>query len=448
MGYAAPTMSQIESIRAREILDSRGNPTIEVEMRMEGGEVVARAAVPSGASTGGREAYELRDGDAERFSGRGVLKAKANVEQVLAPILVGREVDRKLLVEFDGEMRALDGTEDKSVLGANGILGVSLCLARLGAEQQRRPLFEYLRHELMAPTNPVQQQAATSATYTMPAPMMNIINGGCHAANNLDIQEFMIVPHLDRPFRENLRAAVEVFQGLRQLLAERGYSTNVGDEGGFAPHLESHQQALDLILMAIERAHYRPGEDFSLALDCAANEYYREDAGHYLLEGRPYSSQEKLAYLESLIARYPIYSIEDGMAEQDHRGWQQLTQGLGDRVLLIGDDLFATNCQILRQGIADGKANGILIKVNQIGTLSETFAAMALAWQHHYQVVISHRSGETADSFIADLAVASSCGHIKAGSASRSDRVEKYNQLLRIEEFLGAERAPYHRVRK
>ena len=342
---------------------------------------------------------------------------------------------------IDQAMIELDGTENKNALGANAILAVSLCAARAASYEEGLALFRYLGENISCPT------PRESKGPRLPAPMMNIINGGAHAANNLDIQEFMIVPHLDRPFRENLRAAVEVFQHLRKVLSERGLSTNVGDEGGFAPSLESHEQAMDLILEAMEKAGYRPGEDISLALDCAASEFYQE--GHYVLEGggRRLNSPEMIDYLQGLSSRYPIYSIEDGMAEDDHAGWRELTSTLGEKVLLVGDDLFATNPKILGEGIENGEANAILIKVNQIGTLSETFKALSLAFSSGYRAVVSHRSGETGDDFIADLAVASACGHIKAGSASRSDRVEKYNQLLRIEEQLGGESAPFHRVK-
>ena len=440
-------MSKIKLIRAREILDSRGNPTVEVEIQTERG-VWARAAVPSGASTGSREVCELRDGDSRRFMGRGVLKAVDNVNGPLAQALVGRDVADG--PQLDQLMIDLDGREDKSALGANGILGISLCVARAACHEQDKPLFRYLRENISCPTPKGESHASGAHTFCLPAPMMNIINGGRHGANNLDIQEFMIVPRLRGPFRENLRAAVEIFQHLKQVLSSKNLSTNVGDEGGFAPHLDSHEQAIELIMQAVEKAGYRPGEDISLALDCAASEFYRD--GIYTLRGKggkacEFSSGEMVEYLRSLAAQYPIYSIEDGMAEDDYTGWQELTTVLGDQVLLVGDDLFVTNPKILQGGIERGEANAILVKVNQIGTLSETFAAMAMAFGHNYQVVVSHRSGETGDDFIADLAVATSCGHLKAGSASRSDRVEKYNRLLRIEEQLGGDKAPFYQIK-
>ena len=433
-------MSKIKLLQAREILDSRGNPTVEAEIQTEKG-VRARACAPSGASTGSREALELRDGDPQRFLGRGVQKAVQNVGEILSLALVGREVSEGQAI--DQRMIELDGTPNKGRIGANAILATSLCAARAASYEQGVGLFRYLREHLDCPIAPSAEGGPQAPC--LPAPMMNIINGGLHAANNLDIQEFMIVPHLDRPFAENLRAAVEVFHQLKALLVERNLSTNVGDEGGFAPNLEAHKQAIELILTAIERAHYRPGEDISLALDCAANEFYRD--GQYLLEGRSHTHREMVGFLESLVGQYPIISIEDGLDEDDQVGWQEMTAVLGDRVMLVGDDLFTTNRKILAQGIERGQANAILIKPNQIGTLTETFAAMELAFQNGYRAVVSHRSAETADDFIADLAVATSCGFIKAGSACRSDRIEKYNQLLRLEEQLGGEYAPYHCIK-
>ncbi|MCY4644994.1 MAG: phosphopyruvate hydratase [Bacteriovoracales bacterium] len=419
-------MSVIRSLRAREILDSRGHPTVEVELETDKG-VKARASVPSGASTGRHEAHELRDGDPKRFGGRGVLKACQNVEGSLARALIGRKTGDGPAI--DRHMIELDGTDQKERLGANAILAVSLACAKAGARERGWELFRYLREGLGCPMG--------AKSMILPAPLMNIINGGRHGANNLDIQEFMIVPHLKTSFRENLRACVEIFHELGKLLSMASLSTNVGDEGGFAPSLKNHEEALGLILKAIEKAGYRPGEDISLALDCAASEFYRD--GRYVLEGRPLDSNEMIDYLESLSSRYPINSIEDGLAEDDHDGWKKMTTRLAQKVLLIGDDLFVTNPKILKKGIEEGEANAILIKPNQIGTLTETFRAMAFAFDHGYKAVVSHRSGETGESFIADLAVATACGRIKAGSASRSDRVEKYNRLLRIEEELGGE---------
>ena len=408
---------------------------MEAEIQTEQG-IWARASVPSGASTGTREAQELRDGKEDRFLGRGVLKAVENVNQSLGQALRGREVEDQGAI--DRQMIELDGTENKKHLGANAMLAVSLCVARAAASEQGVELFRYLREHLDCPTR--------QGEMVLPAPMMNIINGGRHAANNLDIQEFMVVPHLERSLRENLRAAVEVYHHLHQILSEKNYSTNGGDEGGFAPDLESHEQAVELILEAIERAHYRPGEDISLALDCAASEFYRE--GVYTLQGHSLNSQDMIAYLESFIDRYPIYSVEDGLAENDHMGWKDMTARLGERALLVGDDLFVTNPTIFQEGIRQGEANGILVKLNQIGTLTETLRAMELAFKHGYEAIVSHRSGETGDHFIADLAVATACGHIKAGSAARSDRTEKYNQLLRIEDQWEGPYSPhYYRVK-
>ena len=419
-------MPKIETLKAREILDSRGNPTVEVEIKTAGG-IWARAAVPSGASTGSLEAVELRDGDKNRFNGKGVKRAVANVNGALAAAIIGLDVsDQKNIDEI---MIGLDGSANKAKLGANGILGISLAIARAASYQRKESLFIYL-NRIWKERSPL-----------LPAPMMNLINGGCHGANNLDLQEFMILPHLRAPFKENLRAAVEVFHHLRGILAKKNLSTNVGDEGGFAPNLNNHREALDLLLKAIEAAGYRPQEQISLCLDCAASEFYRE--GKYHLEGRALTSGEMVEYLSNLVDKYPIYSIEDGLAEDDYLGWQELTARLKQKVLLVGDDLFVTNQQIFQRGISAGQANAILIKPNQIGTLTETFTTMRLALKNNYRAVVSHRSGETGDDFIADLAVATGCGHLKAGSASRSDRVEKYNRLLRIEEELGSEEAPY-----
>ncbi len=420
-------MAKIQSIISREIFDSRGNPTIEVDIVTDSGNA-GRACVPSGASTGQLEALELRDGDKSRFLGKGVLKAVENVNSILAPALVGMNVnDQKSL---DQKMIELDGTENKSKLGANAILGISLANARAAALDNKISLWKHMRENLGAPTYKGQAP-------TLPAPMMNIINGGEHASNNLDIQEFMVIPHLKgKPFKENLRAGVEVFHHLKKVLHDKGYSTNVGDEGGFAPSLGSHEEALDLILTSIEKAGYKPEIDISLTLDCAASEFYK--GGKYHVQGKELSGEEMVGYLEGLVQKYPIYSIEDGLAEDDHESWRLITKNLGSKVKLVGDDLFVTNKKIFQEGIKNGEANAILVKVNQIGSLTETFEAMGLGFEHNYLSVASHRSGETADHFIADLAVATSCGHIKTGSASRSDRMEKYNQLLRIEAELGA----------
>ena len=413
-------MSEIIDVYAREILDSRGNPTVEVEIYLESG-VMGRAAVPSGASTGEREALELRDGDKQRFLGKGVLKAVANVNETIAEVLIGWEasdqtgIDRKLL--------ELDGTDTKSHLGANALLGVSLAVAKAAAEEAGLPLYQYL--------------GGTNAK-EMPLPMMNILNGGEHADNNVDIQEFMIMPAGADSFREALRVGAEIFHALKKVLKEKGYNTAVGDEGGFAPDLKSNEEALEVIMEAISAAGYEPGEDVLLALDVASSELYQ--GGKYLLanEAQPEKSAADLVeFYADLVDRYPIISIEDGMAENDWEGWQLLTERLGERIQLVGDDLFVTNTEILREGIEKNIANSILIKVNQIGTLTETLDAIEMAKRAGYTAVISHRSGETEDTTIADLAVATNAGQIKTGSLCRTDRVCKYNQLLRIEDELG-----------
>ncbi|MBC7427946.1 MAG: phosphopyruvate hydratase [Bacteriovorax sp.] len=419
-------MSKIKSIKARQILDSRGNPTVEVDLFTDGGHM-GRAAVPSGASTGSKEALELRDGDKSYYMGKSVLKAVKNINEILAPKLIGVEVtDQK---KIDSIILEIDGTENKSKLGANALLGVSMAAARAGALDSKMSLFKYLYEKCKAPN--------AEKRYIMPTPLMNIINGGSHASNNLDIQEFMIVPHLKKSFSENLRAGVEVFHSLKLVLTESNHSTNVGDEGGFAPDLKSHEEAIELILKAITAAGYKPGVDISLSLDAAASEFYKN--GKYSMQGKEYTTADMINYYSDLCAKYPIYSIEDGLDEGDHQGWIDLTNVLGSKVVLVGDDLFVTNKKIFEAGIKTGEANAILVKVNQIGTLSETFEAMELGYNNKYKAIISHRSGETGDSFIADLAVATGSGHIKTGSASRSDRMEKYNQLLRIEEELGAQ---------
>jgi enolase len=410
----------IESVHAREILDSRGNPTVEVEVVLEDG-TLGRAAVPSGASTGVHEAVELRDGDKARYGGKGVLKAVRLVNETIAPELEGQPATEQL--ELDGALVAMDGTPNKAHLGANAVLGVSLAVARAAAAFYGMPLFRYV-----------------GGVYarTLPVPQMNILNGGKHADNNVDIQEFMVVPLGADTFSEALRMGAETFHALRTVLAGKGLNTNVGDEGGFAPQLGSNTEALELIVKAIESTGRRPGEDVWIALDPAASEFYRD--GAYVLEaegGARKSSEEMIAFYESLLGRFPIVSIEDGLAEDDWAGWQRLTERLGRRVQLVGDDIFVTNTDRLREGIARGVANSILIKVNQIGTLSETLAAVELGAHAGYSSVISHRSGETEDAVIADIAVATNAGQIKSGSASRSDRLAKYNQLLRIEEHLG-----------
>ncbi|MCS7268223.1 MAG: phosphopyruvate hydratase [Geminicoccaceae bacterium] len=409
--------TEIVAVRGREILDSRGNPTVEVEVELACG-AVGRAAVPSGASTGSREALELRDGDPARYGGKGVRLAVAAVHGEIADLLVGRDATEQIAI--DEALRRLDGTPEKRRLGANAVLGASLATARAAAAALRLPLYRYL---------------GGVGARTLPVPLMNVINGGVHADNPIDIQEFMIVPVGAPSFAEALRIGAEVFHALKRALKEAGHDTNVGDEGGFAPKLASAEEALGFLSRAVERAGYRPGEDVVFALDCAASEFYRE--GRYHLEGRRLDAVGMVDYLEGLVARFPIVSIEDGMAEGDREGWKLLTRRLGDRVQLVGDDLFVTNPAILREGIREGLANAILIKVNQIGTLSETLEAVDLALRNRYRAIVSHRSGETEDTTIADLAVATNAGQIKTGSLSRSDRLAKYNQLLRIEEELG-----------
>lgn len=421
-------MGLIEAIHAREILDSRGNPTLEVDVVTTEG-VVGRAAVPSGASTGKHEAVELRDGDKKRYLGKGVLNAVENVHKIAAE-LQGMPVYEQNLI--DRTLCELDGTPAKSKLGANATLAVSMAVARAAAATVGLPLFRYL--------------GGVNASL-MPVPMMNILNGGAHADNGIDFQEFMIMPVNAASFREALRMGTEVFHHLRKVLQNRGLSTNVGDEGGFAPNLRSNVEAIEAVLHAIEQAGYRPGEDIYIALDAATSELYDEEKEVYRMKksgGEELTSAEMVSYWKSWVERYPILSIEDGMAEDDWAGWQALSQALGKRVQLVGDDLFVTNPGRLQQGIDRHIANAILIKLNQIGTLTETIQTMELARRHGYKNVISHRSGETEDTFIADLAVAFSAGQIKTGSASRSDRVAKYNQLLRIEEMLG-EAAVYPR---
>ena len=412
-------MSEIVEVRAREILDSRGNPTVEVDVVLETG-AMGRAAVPSGASTGTREALELRDGDRSRYLGKGVLRAVENVNERIAPEIIGMESADQ--AEVDRKMIELDGTENKSELGANAILGVSIAVAKASAEELGVPLYRYL---------------GGLEARVLPVPMMNVINGGRHADNNVDLQEFMIVPLGAESFREALRMGVETFHNLKAILKEKGCSTAVGDEGGFAPDLKDNEEPLRIIVQAIERAGYRPGEDLAIALDPAASELYRDGLYHLDAEGRKLTSEEMVALYEDWIRKYPIISVEDGMAEEDWDGWKLLTDRLGDRIQLVGDDVFVTNPKILREGIERGIANAILIKLNQIGTLTETLDTISLALRSGYRAVVSHRSGETEDATIADLSVACNTGQIKTGSASRTDRMAKYNQLLRIEEDLG-----------
>ncbi len=415
-------MSRITQIHAREIIDSRGNPTIEADVTLSSG-ASGRAAVPSGASTGTREAIELRDGDARRYGGKGVTRAVAHVNTVLREALIG--ADGADQAGLDARMIALDGTETKSRLGANAILSVSLASAHAAAREAGEPLFRRLLGTREA---------------VMPVPQMNIINGGAHANNSLDIQEFMIVPVGAPSFREALRYGAEIFHALKKILNSRGLSTAVGDEGGFAPDLASNEAALQTILEAIAAAGYRAGEDVCLGLDVASSEFFRDGRYELAAEGRSFTSAEFTAYLADLVGRYPIITVEDGMCESDWDGWSQLTAALGRRIQLVGDDLFVTNTRILAEGIARGVANAILIKPNQIGTLTETLAAIEMAEQAHYAAVVSHRSGETEDTTIADIAVGTAATQIKTGSLSRSDRIAKYNQLLRIEELLGTPR--------
>ncbi len=414
-------MSAIREIKGRQILDSRGNPTIEAEVTLDSG-ACGRAAVPSGASTGEKEAIELRDGDKKRWMGKGVSKAVGNISKLIAPELLGMEALDQ--VEIDQTMIDLDGTKTKSRLGANAILGVSLAVAKAAASETGQPLYRYL--------------GGTNAR-VLPVPLMNIINGGAHADNRLDLQEFMIMPVGASSFSEAFRMATEVFHTLKALLKKKGLNTAVGDEGGFAPDLQSNEEALGLIMEAIEAAGYKPGRDIALALDCAASELYEK--GRYYLEAEKNperSAEEMILYYAKLVDRYPILSIEDGLSELDWKGWKLMTEKLGKKVQLVGDDIFVTNVEIFAKGIKEGIANSILIKLNQIGTLTETLEAIELAKRSGYTAIISHRSGETEDTTIADVAVATNSGLIKTGSLSRTDRVAKYNQLLRIEEELGS----------
>ncbi|MCX7633601.1 MAG: phosphopyruvate hydratase [Turneriella sp.] len=415
-------MAIIEDLRAREVLDSRGNPTVEVEIKLESGDI-GRAIVPSGASTGSREALELRDGDKSRYSGKGVLKAVQNANELIQPHLVGmdalkqREIDRVLI--------ELDGTENKSRLGANAILAVSMATAHAAARFLGLPLYRYL---------------GTPFVRTLPVPLMNVLNGGAHADNNLDFQEYMIVPVAYGSFRECLRQGAEIFHTLKKILHEKGYHTAVGDEGGYAPHVQSNREGLELLMRAIEKAGYKPGSDTFIAMDAAASEFFED--GKYRLDGdggKLLEAEELIELYAGYCADFPIVSLEDGMAEGDWDGWEKLTKRLGTKIQLVGDDLFVTNQKILAQGIEKGIANSILIKVNQIGTLSETFDTIELAKRNGYTCITSHRSGESEDTTIADIAVAAETGQIKTGSLSRTDRIAKYNQLLRIEEELGTD---------
>jgi enolase len=414
-------MSYISKIHARQILDSRGNPTIEVDVLTSDG-LIGRAAVPSGASTGIHEAVELRDNDSSKYLGKGVLQAVSNVNTKINELLVGMDVlDQKAI---DLALLKLDGTENKSHIGANAILGTSLAVARAAADSSNMSLYKYI---------------GGVGAVTLPVPMMNILNGGSHADNLIDIQEFMVMPFGASSFSEGLRWGTEIFHHLKSVLKKQGMSTNVGDEGGFAPNLKSNDEAIEVVLQAIEKAGFRPGEDVYVALDAASSEFYKSDSGLYVFEstGEKRTSAEMVDFWKNWVTKYPIISIEDGLAEDDWNGWSMLTKEIGSKVQLVGDDLFVTNSKRLQRGISEGIANSILVKVNQIGSLTETIEAVQLATRNSYTSVMSHRSGETEDNTIADLAVALNCGQIKTGSASRSDRMSKYNQLLRIEEELG-----------
>jgi enolase len=420
-------MANIVKIVGREIIDSRGNPTVEVDVKLDDG-ALGRAAVPSGASTGSREALELRDGDKKRFGGKGVLKAVSNINDIIAPKLMGLEITKQQ--DIDDIMIKLDGTDFKSSLGTNAILGVSLACTKAGSNSNKLPVYEYVR----------EIYNIKSDKYVLPVPLMNIINGGAHADNNVDLQEFMIVPVSAPTFHEALRMGCEVFHSLKKVLNEKGYATGVGDEGGFAPNLKFNAQALKVICEAVKVAGYEVGKDIVFALDVAASELYENNK--YTLEGevkeKIKTSKDMIAFYEDLLKEYPIISIEDGLSESDWDGWKILTEKLKSRLQLVGDDLFVTNTKIFKDGIDKGIANSILIKVNQIGSLSETIAAVQMAYKAGYTTIMSHRSGETEDSIIADLAVALNTGQIKTGSTSRTDRMCKYNQLLRIEEELGS----------
>ncbi|OGX07958.1 MAG: phosphopyruvate hydratase [Omnitrophica WOR_2 bacterium GWA2_47_8] len=410
-------MSKIKQVKARQIIDSRGNPTIEVDVILSSG-VLGRAAVPSGASTGEHEAIELRDGDKSKYMGKGVLKAVGNVNTVIAKAIKGKEADFK---KIDKLVIELDGTENKGKLGANAILGVSLAVAKAAANQKKVPLYKYL--------------GGTKARI-LPVPLMNIINGGVHADNNLDVQEFMIAPIGAPTFSEALRMACEVFHTLKKILHDRDLATSVGDEGGFAPNLRSNEEGIGVIIEAIEKAGYKPGKDIFIALDAAASSFYEN--GKYSYNGKDLTAEEMVSVYSDMVSKYPVVSIEDGLDENDWNGWKKLTQVLGNKVQLVGDDIFVTNVKLLQEGIKQGVANSILVKVNQIGSLSETLAAINLARKNKYTSIMSHRSGETEDTTISHLVVATNIGQIKTGSLSRTDRLAKYNELLRIEEELGS----------
>lgn len=410
----------IQTIKGREILDSRGNPTVEVELTLESG-IIARAAVPSGASTGTHEALELRDGDKNRYKGKGVLKAVKNVDEIIAPALIGRSVLNQKII--DETMIDLDGTKGKTKLGANAMLGVSMAAAKAGAAYTDLPLYQYL---------------GGVGAVELPVPMLNILNGGSHADNSVDLQEFMIMPVGAASFKEALRISAEIFHTLKSVLKDKGYSTSVGDEGGFAPNLKSNEEALQVIVEAVKKAKYKPGEDVYIALDPAASEFFED--GKYVLKkstGEKLSSEEMVNFYVKMVEKYPIISIEDGLAEDDWDGWKLLTQKLGNKIQLVGDDLFVTNPERFKKGLDMGISNSILIKLNQIGTVTETIETIKMAQRNKCTAVVSHRSGETEDTFISDLAVGLCTGQIKTGSTSRSERIAKYNQLLRIEEELG-----------
>jgi len=409
-------MAKIRKVSAREILDSRGNPTVEVDVMLDNG-VLGRAAVPSGASTGDNEALELRDADRARYMGKGVTKAVANVNTVIAPVVKGKQAD---FAKIDQMLLKMDGTENKANLGANAILGVSMAVAKAAALAKKQPLYKYLGGD---------------KAKVLPVPLMNILNGGLHADNNLDIQEFMIMPVGAPTFKEALRYATEVFHNLKSILKSKGLSTSVGDEGGFAPSLQSNEEALGLIIQAIEKAGYKPGKDVSLAVDCAASSFYKD--GAYAFENSRRSADVLIGIYQRWVSTYPLLSIEDGLSEHDWTGWKELTGQLKDKVQLVGDDIFVTNPRIFKKGIAEGIGNAILVKVNQIGSLSETLEVVRMARKNKYSAIMSHRSGETEDTTIAHLAVSTGIGQIKTGSLSRTDRVCKYNELLRIEEELG-----------
>ena len=412
-------MVKITSVFAQEILDSRGNPTVEADVFLSSG-VMGRASVPSGASTGSHEALELRDGDAKRFGGKGVLQAVKHINTLINDALTGQEVTDQS--QLDHDMLALDGTDNKSKLGANAILAVSLACAKAAAHEKQMPLFRYLGGE---------------GPFVMPVPMMNILNGGAHADNNVDIQEFMILPVGAPTFHEAVRYGAEIFHVLKTVLQDKGLGTNVGDEGGFAPDLPSNESAIEVLLESVEKAGFKAGKDIYLGIDAAANEFFKDEKYTFCATDKVLTAEELVAFYKSWVKQYPIISIEDGMAEEDWDGWKLLTETLGKKIQLVGDDLFVTNTKIFKRGINRGVANAILIKLNQIGTLTETLDAINMAKKARYRAIVSHRSGETEDTFIADLAVATGVGQIKTGSLSRSERISKYNQLMRIEEMLG-----------